>query len=150
MRTMRRTAVAAAVLLALAGCDGGPAVGLLVSGGEPLVGSFVATEAVFTDNLDPAITFDVLGHQGTLEMDFRADRTFTSTLAIPGRATVVANGTFALHGGGLRFTQAGVTRTATLTRDGTGLRIEDPGVTFDFAGTGMQTAATMRTALVPR
>lgn len=131
---IRRLAVVPALVLATAftaACDDD-----LTDPNDEIVGEFTATEAVFTDNADVNNEFDVLAEGGTLDMDFRQDGTFSSTLAVPTRDPIVRSGDFEVSGDEIVMTEGNVTRAVTFNRTATGLNIDDPGARFDFDGTG--------------
>lgn len=129
-RTLRRFAVLPALVLAAAvtACDDDDPTAT----DDALVGTFSATEAVFTDEADPNNQFDVIAEDGTFDMEFRSDQTFRSELNLPERDPVVRTGSFALDGSNLTLTEDGVSRNATLTRSGSDLIIADPGDRFAF------------------
>lgn len=136
-RTLRRFAVLPALILAAAvttACDGDP-----TDTDDALVGEFTATDARFTSADDPNNQFDVIGNQGSLDLDFRSDGTFRSELNVDGQAPVIRTGSFQLDGSNLNFTESGTTRTATFTRTNTGFTLDSPNEQFDF-GVGPQPA----------
>lgn len=143
--TLRRLAAVPALVFATAftvACDDD-----ITDPSDQLIGDFEATEAVFTSTEDPTTTFDVVAEDGTFDVRFDEDRTFTSTLAIPGRTSVVRTGTFDVVGSDLFLTEDGVTRTVPFTRTATGLTFTDPGDRFDFEGTGTAAPASFDVTL---
>lgn len=144
-RTMRKFTMIPALVIAAAftaACDDD-----VTDTTDPLVGDFSATEAVFTDAADPATQFDVIAQDGSFDVSFREDGTFTSRLAIPGRTAVVRTGTFTRNGSNLVLTENGTARPVAFTLTGNNLTLEDPGDRFDFEDTGTDVAAEFRTSL---
>lgn len=146
--TLRRAAAVPALILATAfaaACDD--------DGTAPdnqIVGDFEATSAVFTETADPANTLDVIEADGTFDMRFQQDGTFTSTLALPDRDPVVRTGTFDVQGSNIVFTESGTPRTVPFQRTTTGISFVDEADRFDFTGTGVTTPATFDATLRQR
>jgi hypothetical protein len=76
---------------------------------ENIVGTWNATEFVFSDFEDPVTDFDVLAEGGTVEMEIRANGTFTLTINF-GFGAETTDGTWELQGDDLLIlTEEGTT-----------------------------------------
>ena len=83
-------------------------IGLGVSCGDDvkeadLVGTWAATQFVFSDFGDPVTDFDVIDSGGEITIVIRANNTYTITFTMPGSAPEVDDGTWALDGSVLTF-----------------------------------------------
>jgi hypothetical protein len=103
--------------------------------GDDLLGTWTATEFVFSDFEDPVTDFDVIQVGGDVTMVVRADGTFTITVAIPFAAPEVQDGTWELQDGNvLVITEQGQVDGVALEIElsGTTLTVYSDDVDFDF------------------
>jgi hypothetical protein len=70
---------------------------------DDLVGTWNATEFVFSNFDDPVMDFDVIGEGGAVTIVIRADGTYTATFTFPESEPEVDNGTWELSGSVLTF-----------------------------------------------
>lgn len=102
---------------------------------DDLIGTWNATEFVFSDFGDPVTDFDVLAEGGSVTMGIRADGTFTLTFTIGGLEPDVVDGTWDLQGDDvLILTEEGEVDGLALeiSLDGTTLTVYSDDVEFDF------------------
>jgi hypothetical protein len=102
---------------------------------DDLIGTWNATEFVFSDFGDPVTDFDVLAEGGSVTMVIRADGTFTLTFTIGGLEPDVVDGTWDLQGDDvLILTEEGEVDGLALeiSLDGTTLTVYSDDVEFDF------------------
>jgi len=98
-----------------------------------LVGTWAASEFVFSDFADPVTDFDVIGMGGGATIVIRADSTFTTTITLPFSDPLVANGTWKLQGDKtLILTEGSETTALDVSLSGTTLTIHTTDLTFDF------------------
>lgn len=101
---------------------------------ENIVGTWNATAFVFSDFADPVTEFDVLAEGGTVEMEIRANGTFTINLNF-GFGGEAVDGTWELQGGNLLIlTEEGTIDDIgfEVSLDGTTLTVYSDDVEFDF------------------
>lgn len=134
---MKRTAhLTLALLAGAAACDD-DGTSVTVSS---LVGTWVATSALFTSVANPLDTFDaIVDGDAALTLVIRSDDTVTLTVTESG-FTDVDNGTIAVDGSMVTLELDGDVSTGTISRDGDRLQIGlDTDVSFDF-GAGEEPA----------
>jgi hypothetical protein len=100
---------------------------------EDLVGTWNATDFVFSNFDDPVVDFDVLGMGGEVTIVIRADGTYTITLTLPDSDPLVEDGTWVLNGDQLTFDEGTVDESAfDISLDGNTLTIHGEDMEFDF------------------
>lgn len=100
---------------------------------EDLVGTWNATEFVFSDFGDPVTDFDVLDSGGAVSIVIRANNTYTITFTFPGAEPETDDGTWALDGDVLTFDAGTADETAfDVSLSGNTLTIHTEDITFDF------------------
>ncbi|MDH5196402.1 MAG: lipocalin family protein [Gemmatimonadota bacterium] len=100
-----------------------------------LVGSWNATEFVFSDFGDPVTDFDVLAGGGAVKFTFGADGSFTIVFTMPMSAPDTTGGTWVLQGSNrLIITDEGAIDGSELqiSLSGTTLTVYSDDVEFDF------------------
>lgn len=103
--------------------------------GTDLVGTWNATEFVFSDFADPVTDFDVLSMGGAVKFTFRADSSFTIVVTLPMTAPDTSEGTWTLQEGSrLIITDQGAVSGTELqvSLSGTTLTVYSDDVEFDF------------------
>jgi hypothetical protein len=128
MRGKRWSALALVVAVGVACSDStAPAV-------DELVGTWNATEFTFSDFGDPVMDFDVIASNGSAQIVFRADSTYTYTITLPFSEPAVASGKWTLNGGKLTITESGASSGTELqvSLTGTTLTVYTNDLTFDF------------------
>jgi hypothetical protein len=116
---------------------------------EDLVGTWNATEFVFSDFGDPVTDFDVLAMGGAVSIVIEADGTYTITFTMPESEPEVDTGTWDLDGDVLTFDAGTIDETAfELSLSGDTFTIHSEDVTFDFDEDGTEDAAQLDATFV--
>jgi len=103
--------------------------------GADLVGTWNATQFVFSDFGDPVTDFDVMATGGTVKITFRADSSFTIVITIPAVPVDSTEGTWSLPTDTrLILTDQGAASGTELqiSLSGTTLTVYSVDVEFDF------------------
>lgn len=140
MRKRITTAGAALLLLAAAACGDDEGTG---TDGDTLVGTWIATSALFTSVAEPTVTADpVADGDVSLTLVVRADDTITIT-TLQGGVAEVDDGTIDVNGSTVAIDFAGDTTSGTIDLGGDRLELLlTSNTSFDF-GSGEE-AATLR------
>lgn len=109
-----------------------------------LVGTWTATQFVFSDFGDPVTDFDLLAAGGDVEIVIRANNTYTITFDVPWADPEVDDGTWALAGSVLTFDEGTADETAfDVSLSGNILTIYTDDITFDFDENGTDDPAQL-------
>jgi hypothetical protein len=101
---------------------------------DALIGTWNATEFVFSDFEDPVTDFDVLGEDGSVEMEIRANGTYTITINL-GFGAETLDGTWELQGDDLLIlTEEGTVEEIAfeVSLEDTTLTVYSDDIEFDF------------------
>jgi hypothetical protein len=100
---------------------------------EDIVGTWNATDFVFSNFEDPVVDFDVIVMGGDVTIVIRADGTYTITFTMPESEPEVDDGTWVLDGDQLTFDAGTVDESAfDVSLDGNTLTIHGEDLEFDF------------------
>lgn len=113
-----------------------------------LVGTWVATQLVFTSQANPATTFDAIANNYGLTMIYDASGSYTFITTAPGLSPDTATGTVTLNGNSIALADdQGGAISGTYTINGNTLTVHlSTGITYDF-GAG-EVAATADGTLI--
>lgn len=160
MRLPRRALTLFAALLAFVlvpacgGDDDGDTTGPDDEEFQALVGTWMASSAVFTNSDDPSESFDVVAAGATIQIEVTSDHTYTITSTVPGEGTETESGEIDVEGGQvvLTFDDDGTTETErldyTLSNNDQTLTVSFEGDDeFDFDGDGEDDPAQVEIVL---
>jgi len=100
---------------------------------ESLVGTWTASQFVFTEIGNSATEFDVIAVGGAVTLVIRANNTYSITFTLPGSSPDSSDGTWALSGDVLTLDEGTADETALdVSLSGSTLTIRTSDVTFDF------------------
>jgi len=100
---------------------------------EDLVGTWNATQFVFSDFGDPVTDYDVIASGGAVTLTIQANNTYAISFTLPGSAPEMDDGTWALSGSTLTLDAGTVDETVlSISLSGNTLTFHSTDITFDF------------------
>jgi len=115
---------------------------------EDVIGTWNATEFVFSNFEDPVTDFDVIAMGGDLSIVIRADGTYTLTLSMPFAEPEVIEGEWVLDGDVLTLDEGVDAVAFEISLDGNTLTLHTEDVEFDFDEDGTDDPAQLDVTLV--
>ncbi len=115
---------------------------------EDVIGTWNATEFVFSNFEDPVTDFDVIAMGGDLSIVIRADGTYTLTLSMPFAEPEVIEGDWVLDGDVLTLDEGVDAVAFEISLDGNTLTLHTEDVEFDFDEDGTDDPAQLDVTLV--
>jgi hypothetical protein len=116
---------------------------------EDLIGTWNATEFVFSNFEDPVTDVDVIDLGGEVTIIIRADNTYTVQLELPGAEPEEVDGEWVLNGDVLTFDEGTADETVfNISLSGTTLTIHTEDLEFDFDEDGTDEPAQLDATFV--
>jgi hypothetical protein len=115
---------------------------------DDLIGTWNATEFVFSNFEDPVTDFDVIAMGGDLSVVIRADGTYTLTLSQPLAEPEVIEGDWVLNGDVLTLDEGVDAVAFEISLNGDTLTLHSEDVEFDFDDDGTDDPAQVDVTLV--
>jgi len=116
---------------------------------EDIVGTWNATEFVFSNFEDPVTDFDVIAMGGDLSIVIRANGTYTLTVSLPFADPEVIDGDWVLNGGVLTLDDGTVDEAVfEISLSGNTLTLHTEDAEFDFDEDGTDDPAQVDVTLV--
>jgi len=134
------------VLLSVSGCGGDDPVGVVATAAD-MLGTWDIASLTFA-SVPPGTSVELVSMGASGEIEFRGDGTYTLTLAGPGEAPEVENGTFSVSGSTLSLIESGeVTALAIQALTSTAATLFQADDEYDFNDDGFDTPATVTVVL---